>query len=138
MLQCKVFIIEFLTKDGLAASSVIFCEIATLGHEVLDDAVEFTALKGQRLSSQASTGRADSKCGKVFRSSGNGVTEQAKDEATGRLAVLVHVEVDLLSHGVQSVRGCISHEHKESCQFHSFDDFNYKRKLKSLLTSRIS
>lgn len=48
MLQLEVFILEFSTIDGFAASAIASREIATLNHELFDDAVEERALVVQR------------------------------------------------------------------------------------------
>lgn len=40
MLEFKVLVFEFLAVDGFAAGTVEGCEVTSLDHEVLDDAVE--------------------------------------------------------------------------------------------------
>lgn len=49
MLELKVLISELVAVDGLAAGSVSFGEVATLNHELLDDAVEGRALVAKAL-----------------------------------------------------------------------------------------
>lgn len=44
MLQGEVLVLELVSVDGLAASAVVIGEVATLAHEVGDDAVEGGAL----------------------------------------------------------------------------------------------
>ena len=40
MLQLEVLVGELLSIDGLAASTITFCEISTLNHELLDDTMK--------------------------------------------------------------------------------------------------
>uniref|UniRef100_A0A8D3DAE5 Uncharacterized protein n=1 Tax=Scophthalmus maximus TaxID=52904 RepID=A0A8D3DAE5_SCOMX len=43
----KVFVVKLLAVDGLAASAVVVGEVASLAHELRDDAVEAAALEAK-------------------------------------------------------------------------------------------
>ena len=120
VLEDEVLILELPAVDGLTASAIVLCEVATLCHEVPDDTVELAALEVQWLSREAHTGGAIGQRGEILDSLGNGVTEQAEDEATDRLAILVHVEEDLLCNNIERIRGCEGHEHHECGKSHYF------------------
>lgn len=49
VLQGEVFILEFISIDGLASSAVVVGEVTALAHEVRDDAMESRALESVAL-----------------------------------------------------------------------------------------
>lgn len=51
----KVLILKLLPVDALAPGAIALCEVSTLDHEALDDAVEAGALVVQRLASLTHT-----------------------------------------------------------------------------------
>merc|ERR1712022_82837 len=53
VLQCEVLVLKLGAVDGLAAGTVVVGEVATLAHEVGDDAVEGGALEAEALLASA-------------------------------------------------------------------------------------
>merc|ERR1712176_1117891 len=91
VLKDKVLIWEFVSVDRFAPSSVASREIATLAHEARDDAVKFGSLESEPLFARA-------ECAEILASLGNGTVFEFHDDATGRLSVDGHVEVNLDRH----------------------------------------
>jgi hypothetical protein len=53
VLEGEVLVGEFLAVDGLASGAIVVGEVATLAHEVGDDAVEGGALEAEALLASA-------------------------------------------------------------------------------------
>ena len=53
VLQLEVFISEFLSVDGFSSSAVLLGEVSSLGHEIVDDSVEWGSLVSESLFSSA-------------------------------------------------------------------------------------
>ena len=96
MLQIEVLVVELVSIDGLATSAVSVGEVAALGHESGDNAVELASLEVEVFARVALAGGSVSESGEVLGSLGHGVTEHSHDDAASRLTVDLNVEVDFL------------------------------------------
>ena len=85
--ELEVFIGELVAVNRLAAGAVVVGEIATLAHEIADDAVEAGA-------GVAETFRAGTQGQEVGSSLGNDVGEELENDASGGLATNGYVEVN--------------------------------------------
>ena len=94
--ELEVLVVELVAVDGLAASAVSVGEVATLGHEAGDNAVEFAALEVERLARVASAGGSVSKRGEVGGGLRDDVAEHAEDDSASFLTIDLNVEEDLL------------------------------------------
>jgi hypothetical protein len=96
MLQLEVLVLELAAIDRLAASAVAVGEIASLEHEVRDDAMELGATVGELLARLADTLLSSAKRTEVLHSLGNARAEQTHHDAARRLAVNGDIKVDLV------------------------------------------
>ena len=105
MVKLKVLVIELISVDGLSSSSSSVREVATLEHEVRNDAVELEkekrltntennkttqylgSLVVQRLSALSSSLFSSAESAKVLGSLGHDVAKQTHHDASGRLSV---------------------------------------------------
>merc|ERR1712176_810255 len=99
VLKDKVLIWEFVSVDRFAPSSVASREIATLAHEARDDAVKFGSLESEPLFARAESAE-------ILASLGNGTVFEFHDDATDRLSVDGHVEVNLDRHYAAAAIAC--------------------------------
>jgi len=84
--QSKVLIVELSTIDGLAASAIEVGEITALDHEILDDAMEDSALEMQRLAGIATFALlASAQATEVLGSLGGLVREQLHGDTASLL-----------------------------------------------------
>ena len=85
MLQGEVLVGEFVAVDGLSTRTIVVREVATLEHEVRDDAMERRALVAEPFLASA-------KRTEVLGRLGNDVLEEFESDATSSLAIDVDVE----------------------------------------------
>ncbi len=79
VLDLEVFILELLAVDALAAHSVAHGDVTALQHELLDDAVEDGVFETETLG-------ASGELTEVFGSLGDGLAEEAHDDAASGFA----------------------------------------------------
>lgn len=66
MLEVEVLVVELGAVDGLPTCAIVGCEITTLDHELLDDAVESGALVGELVAGLALAFLAGAESAEVF------------------------------------------------------------------------
>ena len=80
----EVLVSELVAVDGLATGAVSSGEVAALGHEASDDAMEGAALEVERLAGVALALLASAESAEVLGSLGGVVSESHLDAAGGR------------------------------------------------------
>lgn len=91
MLEQEIFIVKLGSIDGLASSAVVIGEISSLGHEVIDDAMEVRTLVSEPFFVGAQGAE-------VSRSLGHFLIEELKDQLAGLSRPEIDVEEDVLEH----------------------------------------
>lgn len=91
MLEQEIFIVKLGSIDGFASSAVVVGEISSLGHEVIDDAMEVRSLVSEALFVGAESSE-------VGRSFGHFLVEELKDQLAGLASPKIDVEEDVLEH----------------------------------------
>ena len=99
---CEVLIAKLSAIDGLTTSAITSGEVATLGHEAWDDAVELAALEVQVLSLSAHASLSSAKAAEVLSSLWCVLRVECHNDSASRLATNGHIKVDL-SHFCSSV-----------------------------------
>eukprot|EP00760_Papus_ankaliazontas_P038395 PhM_4_TR9117/c0_g1_i1/m.30734 len=94
-LTLEALVAELLAINGLAAGSVSVRNVATLTHELGDDAVEDAVLEVQLLAATPNALLPRAQRAEVLRGAGDGIGVQLKDHATRKTAADVHVHEDL-------------------------------------------
>lgn len=92
MFDLEVLILKLSAVDGLASSAVVVGEISTLGHELIDDAMESWSLVSESLLSSAESSE-------VLSSLGDDVVKELESDSSGRFIVDADVEEDFGSGG---------------------------------------
>lgn len=114
MLQGEILVGEFASINGLPTGAIVVREVATLEHEVRNDAMERRSFVSEPMLARA-------KRTEVFGRLGNDVCEEFEGDAASSLAVDVNVEENFrVSHD-----GCPYHSLARRC-----DDMNPKMKKK--------
>jgi hypothetical protein len=93
VLELEVLISEVGSVDRLTTSAVSGGEVATLGHETLDDTMECGALEVKRLARLTSSLLTSAECAEVLRSL-RGLGSEGDSDATGSLATNGDIEED--------------------------------------------
>ena len=88
MLLCEVFVIEFVSVDGLAPSAIASREVSTLDHEFRDNSMELGALVAKTFLPCAQSPE-------VFCSLWNNLVVELELNPAKWAAVHINVEVDL-------------------------------------------
>jgi len=97
VLQLEVLISKLAAIDGLATSAIVVGEVATLAHEVGDDAVENATLVTKALLSCAEGTE-------ILSSLGNNIAPQLNNNPAGGLAVDGHVKIHTRkTHGCREI-----------------------------------
>ena len=91
----EVLVIESAAIDGLATSSVTSCEVAALGHEVGDDAMELASLEVELLSRLADSLLSSAEGSEVLSGLGGVFGVEVDDKSADGLATDGHVEENL-------------------------------------------
>jgi len=86
VLQLEVLVLELVTVDALAPSSVVVGEVTALAHEVGDHAVESGSLVAHSLLTSA-------KSTEVLRGFGDNIRSQLHDNSAHRAAAGLHIEI---------------------------------------------
>ena len=105
MLQLEVLVGELFTVNGLAASAITGREITALDHELLDDAVEYRSLVGERLSRLAGTLLACAQGAEVVGRLGHNVVVELKRDASRIFAPNRNIEEDAGTARLDSLSG---------------------------------
>jgi hypothetical protein len=114
MAQAEVLIRKLLAVDGLAAGAVAAGEVATLKHELRDDAVEDAALEVQRLATLAHALLTRAEGAEVLDRLGHSLAVQIHDDAASGLRVNLNVEEDLVGHFRTGLDDC--EDRSEECK----------------------
>eukprot|EP00352_Strombidinopsis_acuminata_P006839 CAMPEP_0176368278 /NCGR_PEP_ID=MMETSP0126-20121128/22484_1 /TAXON_ID=141414 ORGANISM="Strombidinopsis acuminatum, Strain SPMC142" /NCGR_SAMPLE_ID=MMETSP0126 /ASSEMBLY_ACC=CAM_ASM_000229 /LENGTH=147 /DNA_ID=CAMNT_0017726467 /DNA_START=235 /DNA_END=675 /DNA_ORIENTATION=+ len=90
----EVLVSEFLTVDGLTTGTVAAGEVTTLGHETLDDTMEFASLEVEGLALLTNTLLTSAESSEVFGGLG-GVFVELDGNTSSSLVVNTDVKVDV-------------------------------------------
>jgi len=96
--QLEVLVLELVTVDGLATSTVVGCEITSLAHKVRDDPVEGGSLVTKSL-------LAGAQGTEILGSLGDDIGPELHDNPTHRGAVGGHIKVHAGRHFLIAVTG---------------------------------
>lgn len=98
----EVLIVKLSAIDGLATSAITSGEIAALGHEAWDDAVELAALEVKVLSLRAHASLSSAEASEVLSSLWSVLRVECHDDSASSLTTNGHIKEDL-SHFRNSV-----------------------------------
>ena len=94
----EILIFEFATIDGITARAISFGDVATLSHEIVDDAMESSSLVAERLSSGSVNGVFSiTKLDKVLHSLGRGFPKHPEHNTACIHPLYLDVEKDAFS-----------------------------------------
>ena len=91
----EVLVVEFSTVDGLATSSISSGEIATLGHETWDNAMELATLEVEVLALGTHASFTGAEGAEVLSSLRSVLRVEGDDESAGSLAADANIKEDL-------------------------------------------
>ena len=94
--QVEVLVVEFVTVDALSAGAVPFGYVATLGHELRNDPVEWASKVVEILSMTTLTCTTVGKLHEVLDRLGDHIAKEAKSDSPSGLIIDFDIEVDLV------------------------------------------